>query len=180
MSATNFVLQLQDDKDQVGVDRPDRPAPAYRETVREPVRHRVGMARPGQPVVVGEKSLELRRDYTLLAVLCLVCGIQNGAVSLVSRSVVRTTHLTGLTTDLGIGIVRVLNARRLHLGDEWKANFMRVGIIAFFISGSTLGYIAFARIGFRGFLFPCLISGTLFGLTLYFQVLRPEGGSQAV
>ena len=52
-------------------------------------------------------------DYFLLGALCLICGIQNGTVSLVSKSVVRTTHLTGLTTDLGIGLVRVFNKKRL-------------------------------------------------------------------
>lgn len=122
------------------------------------------------------EPLDRSRDYTLLAMLCLVCGIQNGTISLVSKSVVRTTHLTGITTDLGIGLVRVLNSDLLHgkIDDEWKANFMRIGIISFFTLGGVAGYVVFNNWGFRGFLFPCAISGTLFSLAIYFQVVRPR------
>lgn len=120
------------------------------------------------------EPLALPRDYALLSLLCFICGLQNATVSLVSKSVVRTTHLTGVTTDLGIGIVRVLNRKRLGslVQDEWRANFMRVGIISFFIFGSLVGYEVFRAWQFRGFIFPTLISGTLFGTTFYFQVLR--------
>jgi len=120
--------------------------------------------------------LDETREYSLLAMLCLVCGIQNGTVSLVSRSVVRTTHLTGITTDLGIGLVRVMNARRLVglVDDEWRANAMRVGIIFCFILGSASGYAMYAWLGFRGFVFPCAISGLLFFTTAWFQLLKPR------
>ena len=72
-------------------------------------------------------------DYGLLALLCLICGMQNGMITTVSRSVVRTTHLTGITTDLGIGIVRVLNRKKLDypIDDELRSNLMRIGIIFF-------------------------------------------------
>ncbi|MGE0525617.1 MAG: YoaK family protein [Bdellovibrionales bacterium] len=123
--------------------------------------------------VFGEPLQEIR-DYTLLALLCLVCGIQNGTVTLVSRSVVRTTHLTGLTTDLGIGLVRVLNRRRLRgkIQDEGRANLMRIGIILFFVFGSVAGVKIFRTWEFRGFIFPCGISGILFFATVYYQVIR--------
>ena len=121
-------------------------------------------------------SMETTGDYTLLVLLCLVCGVQNGLVTLVSKSIVRTTHLTGLTTDLGIGIVRVLNRRRIHLKnrDEVYANLMRAGIIAFFILGSATGVGLFQRLAYRGFLLPTVIYGLLFFSTLYFQVIRPR------
>lgn len=115
------------------------------------------------------EPLETTHDYTLLACLCLICGIQNGTITVVSRAVVRTTHLTGITTDLGIGLVRALVGGRR---DEWRANFMRAGIIAFFVVGGLLGARVFATWGFRGFLVPCSLSGGLFFVTTYFQVLR--------
>lgn len=115
-------------------------------------------------------------SYPLLSLLCLICGMQNATVSLVSRSVVRTTHLTGVTTDLGIGLVRFFNKRRLGglYGDEGRANLMRMGIVVFFTLGSVFGYRIFRAWEFRAFLFPTLISGTLFFITLYFQVLRKK------
>jgi uncharacterized membrane protein YoaK (UPF0700 family) len=113
-------------------------------------------------------------SYPLLALLCLICGLQNATVSLVSKSVVRTTHLTGITTDLGIGLVRSLYKQWLGLeyGDEGKANLMRIGIIVFFTLGAVAGYRLFHSWEFRAFLFPTLISGGLFFTTFYFQVLR--------
>lgn len=121
------------------------------------------------------KTVNVSRDYTLLMFLCLICGLQNGTITLVSKSVVRTTHLTGVLTDLGIGIVRILNRRKLQgqLDNEGQANLMRIGIISFFVLGSAVGVIVFTKMGFRGFILPTLISGILFGLTFYFQVFRP-------
>lgn len=120
------------------------------------------------------EPLALPRDYALLGLLCLICGLQNATVSLVSRSVVRTTHLTGIMTDLGIGLVRLFNRRRLGIEfkDEGRANLMRVGIITFFILGSVAGFHIFRSWEFRGFIFPTLISGALFFTALYFQVVR--------
>lgn len=120
------------------------------------------------------EPLALPRDYLLLCMLCLICGVQNATVSLVSKSVVRTTHLTGITTDLGIGLVRVMNRKLLgiQVADEGRANLMRIGIIGFFVLGSMAGYAAFSTWEFRGFIFPTAISGTLFFATFYFQVIR--------
>lgn len=121
----------------------------------------------------GEAS-ETSGNYALLGLLCLICGVQNGMVTLVSQSVVRTTHLTGITTDLGIGLVRVLNRRRLKVksDDEARANYMRMGIITFFILGSAFGVKLFDHLAYRGFIFPTVISGLLFFASLYFQILR--------
>lgn len=114
------------------------------------------------------------RDYALLSWLCLICGMQNGTITLVSKSVVRTTHLTGVTTDLGIGLVRVLNRYRLgaKVAEEGTSNMMRAGIILSFVIGSAIGAAVFHNWQFRGFLVPCLISGLLFFTTFYYQVLR--------
>lgn len=114
------------------------------------------------------EPLESSRDYTLLACLCLICGLQNGTVSLVSRSVVRTTHLTGITTDLGIGLVRSL----FGVGGEGRANLMRVGVISFFVVGGVLAAGVFSTWGFRGFLVPCAISGGLFFVCAWYQLVR--------
>lgn len=115
-----------------------------------------------------------RRSYALLIILCFVCGIQNATISVVSKSVIRTTHLTGITTDLGLGIMRLLNRKKLGdsvLGEK-QANLMRIAIIVSFILGSALGGFVFGHFAFYGFIFPLLISGMLFSLMLYFQLIR--------
>lgn len=122
------------------------------------------------------EPLNLVRDYILLILLCLVCGIQNGTITTVSKSVIRTTHLTGITTDLGIGIIRFLNRNKfesvIENESELKANLMRAGIILFFVLGSVFGGYAFSQFGYLGFCAPVLTSGLLFFAMLYFQFFR--------
>jgi uncharacterized membrane protein YoaK (UPF0700 family) len=119
-------------------------------------------------------SLMHDRAYALLILLCLVCGMQNGTVTTVSRSVIRTTHLTGITTDLGIGLVRVFFRRSLldENPHEAKANAMRVGIILFFGLGSVAGVAAFNRFGYWAFFIPVILTGSLLGAMLFFQIFR--------
>jgi len=108
-------------------------------------------------------------DYMLLALLSLTSGLQNAAISSASGSSIRTTHLTGITTDLGIGIVRVLSVRtdEHKRTSESRANFTRAGIIAFFILGSAFSAFVFMKSHFLGFLVPAgtalaiLISGLI-------------------
>lgn len=127
----------------------------------------------------GEQDKSAKGIY-LLCLLSLICGIQNGTISIVSKSVVRTTHLTGITTDLGLGLVRVFYRKKLgkDLGDEGKANLMRIGIIYFFIMGSVIGGLSFPRYGFDAFIVPAIISGVLFFLMLFFQLIKPKFSSR--
>lgn len=109
------------------------------------------------------ESLSFSKDYLLLAILCLSSGIQNACITSASDSVVRTTHLTGLTTDLGIGLMRMISGRRSEtlLTAEAKANFIRIGIIFFFILGSALAAFGFFHFGYVAFVIPAFISMTL-------------------
>lgn len=122
------------------------------------------------------EPLAFKRDYLLLILLCLICGIQNGTITSVSRSVIRTTHLTGITTDLGIGLVRLLNRHKLGdtSPDVPRATLMRLGIITFFGLGSVVGGFAFKSYGYAGFAIPACTSGALFLLMMYFQVWKTQ------
>lgn len=118
------------------------------------------------------EPLSAARDYLLLALLCLSAGLQNGTITSAAGAVVRTTHLTGITTDLGLGIVRA-HSRQYSTDvrhNERRANRMRVGIITFFIFGSTVGAFSFYRFGYWGFLWPAGISMTLALLSLNYQL----------
>lgn len=105
-------------------------------------------------------ELILSRDYLLLAFLCAASGLQNAALTNSSGATIRTTHLTGLTTDLGIGIVRAANLtaddpKRL---DEIKANYFRTATIVAFAFGGSVGAFLFLQFGYLGFLLPAAIS----------------------
>lgn len=89
-----------------------------------------------------------KNDFILLACLCGVCGLQNGAITLASGATIRTTHLTGLTTDLGLGLIR----------SEHKANLLRLITIIFFTLGSGVGAFTYITFEYGGFLFPAFIA----------------------
>lgn len=116
------------------------------------------------------------REFLLLSLLCLICGIQNGTITIVSKSVIRTTHLTGLTTDLGLGIVRFFNRDLLKgvVKNEGRANFIRLGIICSFALGALIGGLSFQAWSYQAFLLPTGISGGLFLMMFYFQFLVPS------
>ncbi len=102
----------------------------------------------------------LKYDYVFLALLCGACGLQNAAITSASGATIRTTHLTGLTTDLGLGIVRAEIAARSPDSRllERRANLFRfMTILAFFV-GSMVGALAFIRYQYNGFIIPALLA----------------------
>lgn len=101
--------------------------------------------------------------FELAVWLALACGMQNGLVTSVSHSVIRTTHLSGLTTDLGVGLTRVLT--RSVSGEiyreEVRLNAMRASVIATFIAGSCVGFAVFSMRAEAALFIPIAISGAL-------------------
>ncbi|MCC8424910.1 YoaK family protein [Mucilaginibacter sp. UR6-11] len=113
-------------------------------------------------------------DHSLIAKeffagsLLFAMGLQNSLVSLVSGSVVRTTHLTGTFTDLGIELAQLFqrkNEERTALKSKIK---LRVAIIFFFMSGALAGAYLFKYYNFYSFFLPLLI---LF-YTLVYDIFR--------
>lgn len=95
------------------------------------------------------------RDFALLLILSFCCGSQNALFTRFSNSIIRTTHLTGLTTDLGIGLVRQIVNRDV---EETKINRIRVTLIVSFLIGSVLGAGVFREIEFAGFYINAALS----------------------
>lgn len=114
----------------------------------------------GSAGIFGEfgRPADLASDYTLLALLSLTSGMQNATVTSAFGAVVRTTHLTGITTDLGIGIMRMFYKNVKNHNKETKANWMRMGIILCFILGSLISSIIFFKVAYFGFAIPFAIS----------------------
>jgi uncharacterized membrane protein YoaK (UPF0700 family) len=89
--------------------------------------------------------------------LLFAMGLQNALVSMISGSVVRTTHLTGTFTDLGIELAQLV--RRSHLDQRIvKSKIkLRLVIIFFFMTGAVIGAYLFNRFEFRAFFAPIVI-----------------------
>jgi uncharacterized membrane protein YoaK (UPF0700 family) len=108
------------------------------------------------------EPMRLKRDYFLLSFLCAASGLQNAAITTSTGAAVRTTHLTGITTDLAIGLVRAhsVRSRKDRYKREMRNNWLRVGTLGAFMGGSVLGAFLFIKLKYLGFILPA-------GLALY-------------
>lgn len=104
------------------------------------------------------EPLSSQKDYLLLVILAFTCGLQNAVISSASGAVIRTTHLTGPTTDFGIGLVRIWTTRKNIHKQELFANWCRFGIYVSFVGGSLISGMLFIHFKFLGFYLPLAIS----------------------
>lgn len=102
-------------------------------------------------------------DYLLLLLLALASGLQNGAVTTATGAVMRATHMTGLTTDLGLGLVRYYYLSAPERRMEVRATLIRILTLGAFVAGSIAGAYLFLTWHYNGFLVPALLS---FGVAL--------------
>lgn len=114
------------------------------------------------------------RDFILLSILSFSCGSQNAIFTHYSKSIIRTTHLTGITTDLGIGLAKYFVSKDKS---EHYYNKIRIDLIVSFISGSLVGIYLFTKLEFLGFILPTIISLGV-GIRLYMtkkNILEKKG-----
>lgn len=95
-----------------------------------------------------------RTLWWMMVTASVAMGLQNATITRISSGVVRTTHLTGVLTDLGhdsaqlvvertsIGKV-LLTAESDHHGPSFQRLFLLASILVAFILGSGLGALAF-------------------------------------
>ncbi len=97
----------------------------------------------------------------LVGVLLFAMGLQNGSVASASGGMVKTSHVTGLFTDLGIELALVL--RKRYRGDSMLRLklLLHVGILFGYIVGGLVGGILFLRVGFSTFYLGCLLLALL-------------------
>lgn len=85
-------------------------------------------------------------------------GLQNALVTKISQSTVRTTHLTGLFTDLGIETSQYFFYRQHPNAVKLKKNiFLKLSIIVFFFTGCISGTLLFYRIGLKALFAAALL-----------------------
>jgi uncharacterized membrane protein YoaK (UPF0700 family) len=100
--------------------------------------------------------------------LLFAMGMQNALVSMVSGSVVRTTHLTGMFTDLGIDLSGALLSGKSLSALHKRRMLLRLTIIVSFLLGGIVGGSAFLLLRFRAFYFP----SALLLLVLFYDYFR--------
>lgn len=111
-------------------------------------------------VALSDFIFESIEEYTILLAMLLLfaMGLQNALVTQVSRSVVRTTHLTGIFTDLGIELSQLIFYTKSEDRSELKHSlFLKVMIIGGFTIGGIVGGMLYNTYQLKTLLLTVLI-----------------------
>ena len=111
---------------------------------------------------------QLQETEWLAGSLLFSMGMQNALVSVISGSVVRTTHLTGMVTDLGIDLSGILSSTPTQRQPAIRRIILRITIIFSFLFGGIGGAIAFQHLRFNAFFIPAAI----IGIALVYDYMR--------
>lgn len=115
-------------------------------------------------------------DFALLSLLAFAMGLQNAAVATSTGQTVRTTHLTGPATDLGLHLGTMLYAKGEALRAARRGAWLRGGKVLSFAVGAFAGVPLAASLGYGAFLVPA--ATVLFATALSFvprTATAPEG-----
>ena len=105
---------------------------------------------------LGSQLASIHSLFTSVTVmlLCFIMGLQNAAITKLSHAEIRTTHITGMVTDLGIELGKLVywNAGLAPQMPKVFADRVRLRIlglmVATFFVGGVVGALGFKFLGF--------------------------------
>ncbi len=107
--------------------------------------------------IIGPVFVALNANL-IACILLFAMGLQNALVTRISGAMVRTTHLTGLFTDLGIELAQLYfhpeTGQRVKLIATIR---LRLRIIAYFFAGGIVGGIGYSYVSIRALLIPAIL-----------------------
>jgi uncharacterized membrane protein YoaK (UPF0700 family) len=106
------------------------------------------------------------------------CGLQNAMSSSYCGLMIRTTHVSGVVTDLGVMLGHWLRHRRIVM---WKLKFL-VALLSSFGSGGFVGAFLDLIYGPICLLLPaisCIVAGAIFFAMIRRQIIE-EGDDETV
>ncbi len=87
-----------------------------------------------------------------VVLLCFIMGLQNAVITKISKAEIRTTHMTGLVTDIGIELGKWVYLNRLQEAAPVRANRERLrihaGLVLGFLLGGLVGALGFKHAGY--------------------------------
>jgi uncharacterized membrane protein YoaK (UPF0700 family) len=89
-----------------------------------------------------------------VALLCFTMGLQNAIITKISQAEIRTTHLTGMVTDIGIELGKAMYWNR-RAGDPERTVqadldklWLLISLVGLFFIGGVVGAVGFKHVGF--------------------------------
>jgi uncharacterized membrane protein YoaK (UPF0700 family) len=114
---------------------------------------------------------ESRGEFGLFMLLAFAMGLQNAAVGNATGSLVRTTHMTGPATDLGVALAFLLirDLPHEHIEAAKRTVTLRSAKIVAFALGCIASALLVPTLEFLGFLMPASICA-LVALSLFRRI----------
>lgn len=112
-------------------------------------------------------SETLLETELLVALMLFAMGVQNGLTASISNSAVKTTHLTGLTTDLGM-LFSMFTKREYRQSSQLrgKLKIQLAIMLSYLMGGISAGYI-YLTISYNVFYIVCLFLLVVIGYDYY-------------
>ena len=116
---------------------------------------------------------------TTVLVLSFIMGLQNAIVTKISKAEIRTTHMTGIVTDLGIELGKLIYWNRnpehpLKVRADRQRMAVLAGLLAAFTVGGIAGAYGFKQVGY-GFTVPlALLLAVLALVPTVDDLMRPR------
>jgi uncharacterized membrane protein YoaK (UPF0700 family) len=99
--------------------------------------------------------------------LCFIMGLQNAVITKISKAEIRTTHITGIVTDIGIELGKLFywngsgpSARPKVLANRARLKTLTLLALTFFIGG-VAGALGFQHVGYIATVPLAMVLGTL-------------------
>ena len=116
-------------------------------------------------IALSGQALISRNPNLVAFSLLFAMGLQNSLVTSISNAVVRTTHLTGLFTDLGIELSQLFFYKTKEQKKKLVSSIkLRLSIISFFFIGGIIGGIFYSKVGIHTLFIGsiALVSGLIY------------------
>lgn len=116
-------------------------------------------------------ELFMHSSFWAQMIASMACGLQNAMVTTFSGAIIRTTHLTGLITDLGAKIGHWLRGGAM----DKRRLLLYLLLLGGFVTGGAAGAYLFGIMGYSTLMIPAALTGVS-GLSymIYAMKLRRE------
>lgn len=122
-------------------------------------------------IAVISDVVDIKYPDLIICLLLFSMGMQNSFVTKISNAIVRTTHLTGLFTDLGIELSQLFFPETHPHREKIKATIkLRIFIICFFFSGGLIGGFMYSRLDLK--LNTLIFAAIILLISMFYDNLR--------
>ena len=104
-----------------------------------------------------------------VVLLCFIMGLQNAVITKISKANIRTTHITGMVTDIGIELGKWVYINHNREKPDVRADRARLRLL----TGLVLGFLAGGLVGALGFKYLGYVTTLPLAALLWLLCLRP-------